>query len=51
VDQVLYSSCNAESLALDLAAMPGFSARRARLLDMFPNTDHYELLVLLSRDH
>jgi 23S rRNA (uracil747-C5)-methyltransferase len=50
VDQVLYSSCNAESLARDLDAMPGFSARRARLLDMFPNTDHYEVLVLLSRD-
>lgn len=46
---VIYSSCNAESLARDLAAMPGFTLRRARLLDMFPHTRHYEVLTLLER--
>ena len=46
---VLYSSCNAESLARDLAAMPSFTARRARVLDMFPQTRHYEVIVLLER--
>ena len=49
VRHVLYSSCNAESLARDLEAMPGFVPRRARVLDMFPNTSHYEVLVLLER--
>jgi 23S rRNA (uracil747-C5)-methyltransferase len=46
---VLYSSCRAETLARDLAAMPSLRPRRAVLLDMFPHTDHYEVLVLLAR--
>ncbi|HET8971026.1 MAG TPA: 23S rRNA (uracil(747)-C(5))-methyltransferase RlmC [Candidatus Nanopelagicales bacterium] len=49
VGSVLYSSCRAESLARDLAAMPSLRPRRARLLDMFPQTDHYEVLVELAR--
>lgn len=49
VGHVLYSSCNAESLARDLAAMPSLRPVRGRLLDMFPNTRHYEVLVLLER--
>ncbi len=49
VRHVLYSSCNAESLARDLEAMPALVPRRARVLDMFPNTAHYEVLVLLER--
>lgn len=49
VRHVLYSSCNAESLARDLAAMPSLRPRRARVLDMFPQTPHYEVLVELSR--
>jgi 23S rRNA (uracil747-C5)-methyltransferase len=46
---VLYSSCNVASLARDLERMPSLRPRRARLLDMFPNTRHHELLVLLER--
>lgn len=46
---VIYSSCNAESLARDLAAMPSLQPRQARLLDMFPQTRHYEVIVLLER--
>jgi 23S rRNA (uracil747-C5)-methyltransferase len=46
---VLYSSCNAVTLADDLARMPSLRPRRARLLDMFPQTGHYEVLVLLER--
>lgn len=49
VEHVVYSSCNAESLARDLAAMPSLRPREAQVLDMFPQTDHYEVLVLLSR--
>lgn len=47
---VLYSSCNPDSLARDLAAMPSWRPRRARLLDMFPQTTHAEVLVLLGRE-
>ena len=46
---LIYSSCNAESLARDLAALPGFRVRRARILDMFPHTAHCEVLCLLER--
>lgn len=46
---LIYSSCNAESLVRDLARMPSYRPRRARLLDMFPQTRHYELIVLLER--
>lgn len=47
---VLYSSCNAASLARDLAAMPHLRPVRAQVLDMFPQTGHYEVLTLLRRD-
>lgn len=50
VRDVVYSSCNAASLARDLAAMPALRPRRGRLLDMFPQTGHYEVAVALSRD-
>lgn len=46
---VLYSSCNPQSLAQDLARMPGFVPLRAQLFDMFPHTAHGEVLVLLAR--
>lgn len=49
VEHVLYSSCNAPSLAADLAQMPSLRPVRGRLLDMFPNTGHYEVLTLLER--
>ena len=49
VRRVLYSSCNPQSLARDLGAMPSLSVRRARLFDMFPHTDHAEVLVELVR--
>ncbi len=46
---VIYSSCNPESLALDLAAMPGYRVTRARVLDMFPQSTHLEAITLLER--
>ncbi|MHC6591672.1 23S rRNA (uracil(747)-C(5))-methyltransferase RlmC [Arthrobacter sp. C152] len=49
VQHVVYSSCNAQSLARDLAALPSYTARRARVLDMFPQTTHYEVMILLER--
>lgn len=49
VEHVIYSSCNAQSLARDLAAMPSLRPVQGRLLDMFPNTAHYEVIVRLTR--
>nr|WP_218853407.1 methyltransferase domain-containing protein [Schumannella luteola] len=49
VRSVVYSSCNVDSLARDLAAMPSFTAREGRVLDMFPQTPHSEVLVRLER--
>jgi 23S rRNA (uracil747-C5)-methyltransferase len=49
VRHVLYSSCNVDTLARDLAAMPSLAPRRARAFDMFPHAAHHETLVLLER--
>lgn len=46
---VLYSSCNVESLQRDLVQMPGLIPRQARVFDLFPHTDHFEVLVQLDR--
>jgi len=49
VSHVLYSSCNAASLAKDLAAMPSLRPVTGRVFDMFPQTTHFEVMVLLER--
>ena len=46
---LLYSSCNAESMAQDIARLPHYRIRRVQLFDMFPHTAHYEVLTLLER--
>lgn len=46
---LLYSSCNPDTLARDLAELTSYDPVRARLFDMFPQTPHSEVLVLLSR--
>ena len=46
---IVYSSCNPESLARDLAAMPSYRVTRARVVDMFPQSRHTEVLTLLER--
>lgn len=46
---VLYSSCNVDSLADDLGRLPSWRAARGRLVDMFPQTEHHEVVVLLER--
>ena len=50
VERVLYSSCNPRTLATDLAHLPSLRVVRSRLFDMFPHTDHAEVLVELVRD-
>lgn len=47
---LIYSSCNAESLARDLAMLPDYQLRRVQLFDLFPHTAHYETLALLVRE-
>jgi 23S rRNA (uracil747-C5)-methyltransferase len=46
---VIYSSCNVVTLARDLAAMPSLRAVTGRVFDMFPQTPHTEVMVLLQR--
>ncbi|TIC84411.1 methyltransferase domain-containing protein [Nocardioides sp. GY 10127] len=46
---VLYSSCQATTLARDLGDLPSYDPVRAQVLDMFPQTAHHETLVLLRR--
>ena len=47
--RTIYSSCNPESLTTDLASMPSWGVRSARVFDMFPHTRHLEVMVLLER--
>lgn len=49
IPDVVYSSCNPDSLVKDLAAMPAYRVRAARVFDMFPHTGHLEVAVLLER--
>ncbi len=49
VPHLLYSSCNPETLARDLVDLASYTPVRGRLLDMFPQTPHAEVLVLLQR--
>jgi 23S rRNA (uracil747-C5)-methyltransferase len=49
VPHIVYSSCNPTSLAKDLARMPSYRIRTGRVLDMFPQTGHVEVAVLLDR--
>jgi len=49
--RVLYVSCSVESLAKDLVTLTtnGWRVTAARLADLFPHTEHVELLVMLER--
>lgn len=49
VPHVLYSSCNPDTLARDLAVMRSYAPVRGQVFDMFPQTAHTETLMLLSR--
>ncbi|MFC0672486.1 23S rRNA (uracil(747)-C(5))-methyltransferase RlmC [Brachybacterium hainanense] len=49
VRDVVYSSCHPTTLARDLAAMPSLQVAAGRLVDMFPHTEHEEVVVLLRR--
>lgn len=46
---IIYSSCNAQTMAQDIALLPDYQLERVQLFDMFPHTAHYEVLTLLTR--
>lgn len=48
-ERIVYSSCNAQSLAKDLEKLENYRISRVQLFDMFPHTSHYETLVELVR--
>ena len=47
---IIYSSCNARTMAQDIARLVGYRVVRVQLFDMFPHTSHYEVLTLLVRE-
>lgn len=48
--RILYSSCNAQSLAKDLTFLSqNYTIKKVQLFDMFAHTPHYETLVELVR--
>lgn len=48
-EYIVYSSCNAQTMAKDIAHLPGYRIERVQLFDMFPHTAHYEVLTLLTK--
>ncbi|MCS2158410.1 23S rRNA (uracil(747)-C(5))-methyltransferase RlmC [Scandinavium sp. H11S7] len=46
---IIYSSCNAQSMAKDFSHLPAYRVARVQLFDMFPHSKHYEVLTLLIR--
>ena len=51
---ILYISCHPVFLARDLAKIlnsnTSYSIKHVRIFDMFPQTDHFETLILLGKD-
>ncbi|MDT8701755.1 23S rRNA (uracil(747)-C(5))-methyltransferase RlmC [Kluyvera ascorbata] len=46
---IIYSSCNAQTMAKDFVHLAGYRVEKVQLFDMFPHTAHYEVLTLLVR--
>lgn len=46
---LIYSSCQAETMAKDFAFLTHYQLYKVQLFDMFPHTSHYETLTLLVR--
>ncbi|SQI41289.1 23S rRNA (uracil(747)-C(5))-methyltransferase RlmC [Leminorella richardii] len=46
---IMYSSCNAVTMAQDIRWLTDYRIVKTRLFDMFPHTAHYETLTLLQR--
>lgn len=48
---LMYSSCNAQTLAQDLAQLTDYKLVKVQLFDMFAHSSHYEVLSLLQKQH
>ncbi|WP_255470378.1 hypothetical protein [Pantoea sp. M_5] len=48
-DYLLYSSCNPQTMAQDIARLSAYEITKVQLFDMFPHTAHFEVLTLLTR--
>lgn len=48
-DEILYVACGLPALARDLRELSGFRLEEVRLVDLFPHTDHVEILARLRR--
>lgn len=46
---VIYSSCNAKTMAEDFVSFDNYALAKVQLFDMFPHTAHYEVLTLLVK--
>jgi 23S rRNA (uracil747-C5)-methyltransferase len=46
---ILYSSCNPVTLVKDLTKLANYRVAKAQLFDMFPNTEHAEVLTLFEK--
>ncbi|MFY9143752.1 23S rRNA (uracil(747)-C(5))-methyltransferase RlmC [Sulfuricurvum sp.] len=48
-ENIIYSSCNAVTLAKDMERLSSYECTKVQLFDMFPHTEHYEVLVFLRK--
>lgn len=46
---LIYSSCNANSMAKDFESLTNYNLVKVQLFDMFPHTSHYEVLTFLIK--
>lgn len=46
---LIYSSCNAETMAKDFENLTAYELTKVQLFDMFPHTAHYEVLTMLLK--
>jgi 23S rRNA (uracil747-C5)-methyltransferase len=46
---IVYSSCNPHTLMSDLECITGYQITKVQMFDMFPHTDHFEVLVMLEQ--
>lgn len=46
---LIYSSCNAQTMAKDFETLTNYALCKVQLFDMFPHTAHYEVLTLLTK--
>ena len=46
-DYLIYSSCNAQTMAQDFASLTNYQLEKVQLFDMFAHSAHYEVLTFL----